>query len=104
MDVYPKALANADVPWRDFGEISHHGSQTIKAQTGLWCGMHAGLMFRAQAQDRVSVFWIVEGDAFYGTGECIHALKYTRHNTVSHSNENFLVGRELQFQPNRDGF
>src|SRR5258707_1252205 len=29
-------------------------------------------MFRAQAQDRVSIFRIIEGDAFHGTGECIH--------------------------------
>ena len=33
---------------------------------------------QAQAQDRVSIFGIIVGDAFYGAGEGIHKDKYTR--------------------------
>lgn len=44
----------------------------------VWCGVHTSLMFRAQAQNRISIFRIVESAAFHGAEECVHAIKYTR--------------------------
>ncbi len=35
-------------------------------------------MLWAQAQDCISIFWIVEGNALHGAGEGIHKDKYTR--------------------------
>src|SRR5271157_4330782 len=66
---------------REFGQVAHHGSQAFRIQGRFVGEALAQLSIRSQAQDGISIFWIVVSDAFHGTGQSIHEDKYTRRGT-----------------------
>lgn len=66
--------------------------------------MNPLLMLGAQAQDRISIFGIVEGNALHRTREGIHVNKYTRR--LDRNGSGLLSGfvARLSFCPAQDDF
>ena len=59
----------------EFRQVAYNGDHTVPILT--WQGMTAGYLFWLQAQDGITVFRVVKGDAFNGAGQVVHGGKYT---------------------------
>lgn len=75
-------------PRREFRQIPYHRGQAFGIQAGFIREALTRFGIWSQAQYRVSIFWVVEGDALDRAGEGIHAIS--------------IHGASLMFLPSED--